>query len=333
MSRLILLGVDNEKRKFYFEKAVHEAGLDYEFYDWNNLSLLEKKEDLNRCIVKIDAPKWDSCKLGELSRLTDWYSKQLCALAELPVGAFFNHPVDILALLDKRRCKQKLSENNIAVTKMFLEEFSDSEELLCFMQKNRLAQIFIKPLTGSGAAGVTALRFSPHKNKIVLYCCTDIIDGELVNVKKLVRLEDRAAVSFLDKLLKLDCIIEQWYAKSDVQGYCYDLRVIVQEHKIDYILPRLSKSPITNLHLNNFSIDFSALHIKAPVLEELKDLCMRAAACYPRLNSIGMDVLIEKGSEKSYIVEMNGQGDLLHKDVYNINSIYRHQVEMIKKMM
>jgi len=55
----------------------------------------------------------------------------------------------------------------------------------------------------------------------------------------------------LNRILSLCCIVERWYAKEEYQGYSYDLRAVVQEGDIDFLLARLSKGPITNLHLNN----------------------------------------------------------------------------------
>ena len=69
------------------------------------------------------------------------------------------------------------------------------------------------------------------------------------------------------------------------------------------------------------------------VADSIAEVCIRAAACYPGLKSIGMDVLLEKGSRKPYIIEMNAQGDLLHRDVYHENRIYKRQIEIMKEMM
>ncbi len=136
----------------------------------------------------------------------------------------------------------------------------------------------------------------------------------------------------MDKLLELDCAVEKWYRKSVFEGYSYDLRVVVQDNHVDYILPRLSKGPITNLHLNNHSVEFSKLNLDNAVVDRLTEVCIRAAGCYPRLKSIGMDVLLEKESQKPYVIEMNAQGDLLHKDVYHENKIYKRQIEIMKAM-
>ena len=41
-------------------------------------------------------------------------------------------------------------------------------------------------------------------------------------------------------------------------------------------------------------------------------------------------MLIEKG--RPYIIEMNGQGDLIYQDIFSENIIYRSQVEIMKKI-
>ncbi len=332
INRIILIGSDSGKRKIYFEKAAADAGVNLSFYDWKDFFLLEKAESLENSVVKIDAPEWESCRLRELDELTAQYEERLFQLAKLPFGAFFNHPFEIAEALNKRKCKQRLMENGIAVTEMYEEHFSRREELFDFMKEQRLHQVFIKPLKGSGAAGVTALRFSPAKGKTVLYTCAALNRDEIVNTKKMYRLEDKDGAAFLDKLLELDCAVEKWYRKSVFEGYSYDLRVVVQDNHVDYILPRLSKGPITNLHLNNHSVEFSKLNLDNAVVDRLTEVCIRAAGCYPRLKSIGMDVLLEKESQKPYVIEMNAQGDLLHKDVYHENKIYKRQIEIMKAM-
>lgn len=335
VDRIILIGTDSGKRRHYFEKAVSEAGLCFSFYDWQDYLSMEKKENLTRCMVKIDAPEWESCRLEELEALIRQYGERLYALSRMPIGAFFNHPEDIAELLDKRRCKRRLMENGIPVTRLYDRVFSDPDELLRFMEENKIPQVFIKPVCGSGAAGVTAVRHSGGQGggRTVLYTCAAIENGELINTKRMYRLEGADAIALLKRLLTLECIAEQWHPKDSFAGCCYDLRVIVQNSRVDYILPRLSMGPITNLHLNNHSVDFERLQLDRATKERISEVCVRAAQCYPRLKSIGMDVLLEKGSRNPYIIEMNAQGDLLHSDVTNENRIYKRQIEIMRAAM
>ena len=333
IDRVILIGQEGGRRKHYFEKAAAGADVRISFYDWKDFPFAEGIEDIGSSIVKIDPPEWENCRLKELEKLTDRYIEQLHRLSRMPFGAFFNHPDDIAEALDKRRCKRKLAQSGVAVTKMYEENFSRREELLDFMRQKRILQVFLKPMRGSGAAGVTALRVSPGKGETVLYTCAALDQGEIVNTKRLYRLAGEDAEALLDKLLELDCVVEKWHRKAGFQAYCYDLRVIVQDGQIDYRLPRLSKGPITNLHLNNHAMEFDRLCLDRTVTERISEVCVRAAACYPGLKSIGMDVLLEKGSLEPYIIEMNAQGDLLHRDIRSENRIYRRQIEIMQGMM
>ena len=55
--------------------------------------------------------------------------------------------------------------------------------------------------------------------------------------------------------------------------------------------------------------------------------------CFPGLRSAGIDILLEKGSLRPRIIEMNAQGDLIYQDIYNHNVIYGHQAEMMKRWL
>ena len=55
--------------------------------------------------------------------------------------------------------------------------------------------------------------------------------------------------------------------------------------------------------------------------------------CFPGLRSAGIDILLEKGSLRPRIIEMNAQGDLIYQDIYHENVIYSQQVRMIKKWL
>ena len=196
--------------------------------------------------------------------------------------------------------------------------------------------VFIKPVCGSGAAGAAAFRWQPRSGRMILYTCAmeNPETGRLVNTKRLRRFTDRKQVlSMIGRLLELGCIVERWYAKAEHNGFSYDLRAVVQDGRMDFILARLSSGPITNLHLNNHPLKRDALGLPRHVMEDVEQLCIRAAGCYPELRSAGIDVLLEKGSLRPRIIELNGQGDLIYQDIYDQNRIYLHQAEMMKEWL
>ena len=94
-------------------------------------------------------------------------------------------------------------------------------------------------------------------------------------------------MTFLNRLLSLDCIVERWYAKAQHQGFSYDLRAVVQDGQTDFMLARLSKGPVTNLHLNNHPLKASELGLTVSTVEEIEELCKRAAGSFQGLRSVG----------------------------------------------
>ncbi|MDO4330022.1 MAG: STM4014 family protein [Lachnospiraceae bacterium] len=348
---IVLLGNPETKRTIFFLHAACEIGLHVHVLDWragwprlwDPPALCELTEGWEQAetLIKIDPPVWESCRLEELDGLTGDYQKQLLALARCQEACrlqFFNHPRDILALLDKRGCKDTLSQAGLSITETVggQEPIGNTDQLLAAMESERIYQVFIKPVHGSGAAGIAAFRFQPRTGQMVLYTCAveEPSSKELVNTKRLRRFSHRQQiVSLLNRLLKLDCIVERWYAKAEQDGFSYDLRAVMQDGKLDFLLARLSKGPITNLHLNNHPLPAEALKLPQTVIETITVLCRNAMECYPGLKSAGIDLLLEKGSLRPRIIEMNGQGDLIYQDIYHENRIYLHQAEMMKQWM
>lgn len=290
--------------------------------------------------LKIDPPVWKSSSILELPELMEGYKGELMALAALdgknPI-TFFNHPSAITALLDKRSCKEVLVREGISVTESLGGDNKEShicnlEMLLEQMRQEKLCQIFIKPVNGSGALGVSAFRMQKRTGKMQLYTCAALTESKtLVNTKRLMCLSDRAQIeNVLDILLKMDTLIERWHPKPIYQGYSYDLRAVVQDGRIDMLLARLSKGPITNLQLNNRPLAIEELGLPKRVLEEISYLCQRAMGCFSGLRSAGIDLLLDRGSLTPRVIEMNAQGDLIYQDIYQENKIYRHQAEIIK---
>lgn len=348
---ILLLGVPGVKRTTYFQRAAHRLDLPFTFLDWEEWARrgLPPAEEY---YIKIDPPAWDSCVLDRLDVLVSQYRNDLAAISQTPGASYLNHPRAILDLLDKRRCKQRLAQAGLPVTQTLAglpaaqgpDQLSptqagppgapaNSSQLLEAMKSQGIFQVFLKPVWGSGAAGTAAFRYQPRTGRMALYTCAlrDPVSSRLLNTKRLrCFTEPREILDLLDGLLALDCLVERWYSKADHEGCSYDLRAVVQEGRLDFLLARLSKGPITNLHLNNHPLDASELNLPEHVLSHIDRLCKKAVSCYPGLTCAGIDILLEHGSLRPRIIEMNGQGDLLYQDIYKDNSIYLHQAQMMK---
>ena len=352
MKQAVILGSPNTKRTIYFKQAEEQEGLPVVFVDWNHWKVWQQNNEIEQIFLKIDPPFWTSCSLESLNQLAEDYMGQLAALDALEVKlkqdiigkrsiAFLNTPLAITTLLDKRICKQRLMQAGLSVTEAVGEnilpykEKQNTEWLFDVMRSQRIVQVFIKPLKGSGAAGVSAFRWQHTTGQMALYTCALLCEGTgLSNTKRLRRFSDpKEIIPLLDQILGMGCIVERWYAKAQYQGFSYDIRVVVQDGTVDFMLGRLSKGPITNLHLNNHALDIAALGLPERVLADVISLCQKSVVCFPHLRSAGIDILLQKGSLKPRIIEMNAQGDLIYNDIYNANCIYRHQARMIKDWM
>ncbi|KAI4446880.1 hypothetical protein C823_001398 [Eubacterium plexicaudatum ASF492] len=339
MRQAALLGNIHTKRTDYLKQAAAQAGLPVLFVDWKEFETWKKQLAQGEWLIKIDPPLWDSCQLAQLEQLTKAYREQLHGLSQAARNnhlEFLNAPDQIAQLLDKRICKQKLKQAGLAVT----EEPDDGryridtpQQLFRIMRTSGMHQVFIKPVSGSGAAGVTALRWQPHTGRMALYTCAFVHEEYgLINTKRLRHFSVPGEITaYLEQLLKLDCVVERWYAKAQAENFSYDLRAVVLDGEVQFLLGRLSKGPITNLHLNNRPIEAEKLPIERKTLEEIAFLCKRAVNCFPGIRIAGIDILLEKETMRPRIIEMNAQGDLIYQDIFHENSIYRRQVEMMLK--
>jgi len=348
MRQAHLLGVSGHKRTRYFQKAAEEAELFPGFSDWK-LFLEHPSLPEQDLFVKLDPFPAAGVFLQDLEQNVRAYRTALEGLEESEKlrrqnglqTRWLNTPGGILSALNKRESQRRLSQAGIPATgeRLKIQEkkgFSGGEELLSWMAEQRESQIFLKPVWGSGAAGVCALRFHPEKGTGALYTCAASAEDNLrrqslINTKKLRVLRDRKEIAaFLDQLLSMDCLAERWYPKASFQGCSYDLRAVWQFGQLDFLLARLSKGPLTNLHLNNHPLPAKELGLPLSVREEIEELCRRTALAFPGLSSFGADILLERGSLRPRIIEINGQGDLLYQDIYQENKIYRRQAEVMK---
>lgn len=348
---LTLIGETGTKRTEYFRKAAEDYHVPLSVMEWgkiaelfsltesetqkldyeNNLIWEEVFEPFQtgRAAVKIDPPSYHIVSLDEMTYQIGTYQKCLQQFERLD-AVFLNKPRAILDILDKRKCKKQLEKAQVPVTPMLLEKVENPEMLLTQMEEHRQYSVFLKPVLFSGAAGVTAFRVQPRSGRMQAYTSCKMVEGKLVNTKTLYCMNDREEIlALLREVLKFDVMAERWLPKSSFHGKSYDLRVVYQFGHIAHIVVRQANGPITNLHLNNQARKIGELGLDGGTLEVLEKLCGRAVAAFPGLSMAGIDVLLEKNSNKPYIIEMNGQGDLIYQDIFSENRIYKEQVERL----
>lgn len=319
-----LIGQVGSKRTSYFLKAAEELGCLVRFVDIESC----KPEMLAGCIVKIDPPAYSSSEIALLPSLTAEYTNFLKQLSFINDLCFLNHPNDILATLDKKRCKQLLLDAGIPTTPTLSYGITCYDELVCKMRENSVYGVFVKPNTGSGAAGVVAFRLNPRNGEALMYTSVLANNKGLFNTKQVKRITAPGEVkTVINKILAQNAIVEQWIPKAAHGGVGYDLRVVWQLGKIAFIVPRFSKSPITNLHLNNMAGLFDDLQLSNAVVFQIEQVCNDTMKLFPRLSYAGIDILLTRDSLRPMVIEVNGQGDLIYQDIYAENLIYKQQLK------
>lgn len=323
MRKIILVGCENTKRTDFFLKAATELQIPVSF---ENICECVP-EQLGEAVVKIDSFVYQDAEIGRMEGVLKQYINCLNHFATNKRLTFLNHPSGIQEVLHKVRCKEKLMEHGIPATRMIGTRIGSQEELKQLMMLRREYAVFIKPVQSSGAVGIVAYRFWPERNREVLYTSAYLEGERLINTKKLYRIEDKEQIRrLLNKILSMENMIERWYSKADYQGKKYDLRVVWQFGRVDFVVVRQSKGPITNLHLNNQALPVEKLCLPMEKQDEIARLCTKAMELFPTLASAGIDIMLEKDSLKPLIIEINGQGDLLYQDIFHDNCIYKNQI-------
>lgn len=324
---ICLIGTQGSRRWEYFQKAAEACHEEVTCIDWKQVD----RVDLSGQIVKIEPPSYATSNLLEMNEQVRNYREKLRMLAQ--TGAvFLNTPKSIETVLDKCLCKRILAQNDVAVTEVLSEGIDTVEALQAMMRERKASAVFIKPVYCSGAAGVVAYRRRPGREDGVAYTSCCVREGERINTKELYRLEKKEEIQrLLQAVLPLGVVVERWYPKDSCQGKSYDLRVVWQFGKICFVVARQSRGPITNLHLNNSPLSWEELGLPESVVTEIEELCGRAMACFPGLRVAGIDVLVERGTMKPRIIEINGQGDLMYQDIFHENKIYKQQIREMRK--
>ena len=287
---------------------------------------------LRQAVIKLEPCVSDETDFLKYALLNQAYKETLQRLGEMRLSddvCFLNTPHALLRALDKKETKQVLMDRGLKVTPMLPSprSFDELRELLTGCGRG----CFLKPRYGSGAGGVMAIRYQPNRNKWVVYTTLQQVDGVIHNTKRINRLStEKEMVPLAEAVMQTEAILEEWIPKEQLQGENYDLRVVCRESEIDYIVVRCSKGSITNLHLNNKAHWWNELSLPEVVRQQIYFQCQEAVQSLD-LQYAGVDVLIERGTDIPYIIEVNGQGDHVYQDMFAHNSIYTQQIKNIKK--
>jgi hypothetical protein len=236
-------------------------------------------------------------------------------LAECPAHTRSHPTSDILAMFDKGRCHAVLRAAGVAVAPS-LGAPRSFEALWEAMRAAGCDRVFVKLAYGSGASGVVAWRTDGTRHQAVTTVETE---GEgsalrLYNTRKLRTLTSLAEIArVIDALCVHGVHVERWLPKAGVGGRTFDLRVVVIRGRARHTVVRMSRSPVTNLHLRNERGDPEVVRARAgeSVWEAAMAACERAAGCFAESRHVGADVMLTADFQRHAVLELNAFGDLL----------------------
>jgi hypothetical protein len=259
---------------------------------------------------------------GRILPLRQWYLGLRAALrlidgqlAACPPHQLMAKPDDILVMFDKRACHARLAAAGVAVPRC-LGPVGSYDELLAVIEQAGCPRVFVKPAHGSSASGVIAYQL--NRGRHLATTTVELVRERgvlrLYNSRRLRQYRDDADVAALiDAVCRQRAHVEQWLPKASVAERVFDLRVVVIGGQARHVVVRMSRGPMTNLHLLN------QRGVWADVLERLGDAawaearrcCELAMACFPASLYAGIDLLIAAGYRRHAVLELNAFGDLL----------------------
>ncbi len=259
--------------------------------------------------------------------------------ASCPNVRWMNDPDEIAVMFDKRLCHQLLSAHHIRVPRAPAAPgtIQNYEELRDAMRTARMYRVFVKLAFGSSASGILAYQMNPLTGAELADTTIGFeergTETIFYNSSRLIRYTEPAHIRKIVNWLCTQGIhVEQWVEKAMTRdGRAFDIRQLVVDGETCHRVARLSRSPITNLHLGNKRASLDEIGLSATVIEVAEQSVKQTMSLFPASFVAGIDILIGKRSQKPYIVDINPFGDLLFHVQYNGHSTYEWEMICLSK--
>ena len=306
-----LVRIDSPGKDFETELALLKAGAG-----------MEDEESRYACATRetLDALQFER---GRIHWPRQWYLgfRQTLRLLETQLRCSHAHhsmnsPEEIALMFDKAACWQRLSESGAPVPEC-LGTVDSFEELREVMRARGCARVFVKLAHGSSASGVVAYQTDGVRHRASTTVEVVRRNGEtiLYNSRRIRVYSDAHEIAaVIDALCHHRVHVERWFPKAGIEGRIFDLRVVVIAGEARHIVVRLSRHPLTNLHLLNGRGSHEALAARIGEAEWTNALhtCERVMkSVLPRSLYAGIDLAVAPNFRGHRVLEVNAFGDLL----------------------
>ncbi|MBD8500943.1 STM4014 family protein [Paenibacillus arenosi] len=281
---------------------------------------------------------------GKLYHPSQWFRGYCILLTKLDREAarlwntprWMNDPKDIAAMFDKRHTHQILTSAGLPVPRRLAapEAIPNYDTLRDAMAKERIYRLFIKLAAGSGACGVIAYQVNPvtgAESAVTTIGVENYLRRPPIfyNVKKLANYKDPQVIrQIINWLLRHGAHVEQWIPKASYRDRTFDIRQLVVAGKACHSIARVSRTPITNLHLDSDRMSLEEVGISEQLQASVRQCAEQTLSVFPRSTVAGIDVCLTSGSNRPYVLDVNPFGDLLYHSYYVGHDPYEWEMKM-----
>ncbi|MEK4528540.1 STM4014 family protein [Paenibacillus sp. FSL H8-0104] len=252
---------------------------------------------------------------------------------------FMNDPADIQLMFDKRTCQQHLSSHGVDVPPalQFSRPIRNYMDLRSSMKSAEMHRVFVKLACGSGASGVVAYQVNPRTGDEIAVTTMGMEQrqGKTIffnegRLRKYTRSEEIATL--MNWLCAEGAQIERWMPKATLDQRAYDIRQLVAGGQAGHAIIRLSRTPITNLHLRNERMLPAEAGLDEQRMALVRLAAQAAMSAFPNSWSAGIDVMLTSGSNpRAYVLDVNPFGDLLYRVEHHGLGTYEWEMELLRK--
>jgi hypothetical protein len=308
-----IVKVDSPGKDFAVEKRILKLGA-------------AEARDSGFVSASVDTIEAVPFRKGEILFPHQWYCGFSRLMARLrqdlriaPPHRLMNDLPSIMTMFDKPRCHAALQGHGIPVPRGLCSPetpIRSHAQLLDRMAAAHMPRVFVKLAYGSSGSGVVALQTQGTRQQATttVEMVRDSGQLRLFNSRRIRIYSDPADIRLLlDTLCSHHVHVEEWVPKAGISGRTFDLRIVGIAGRPRFIVARMSRTPITNLHLLNGRGNAAEVRgrLGAARWESLLETCRRVMAMFPDCLYVALDVLIRADWRAHYVLELNAFGDLL----------------------
>ncbi len=236
--------------------------------------------------------------------------------ASLNEATWMNSPQAVITMFNKPATLAYMQANQVPIPRQFgaIASFDAFAELL---EAQQLRRVFVKFATSSSASGVVAIAKQGEQLRATTTVeVVSLSNGrvQLYNSLKLQHLTELKEIRrLIDSLADYHIFAEEWLPKASYDHRStFDLRAVVVNGQPTHFVPRVSASPITNLHLGNRRGNWPTIRSRINThYDALASLCSKAVEAIPGTFYAGLDIVVHPNQRRFHLLEANACGDLL----------------------